>query len=253
MDYFTLNQIYWNQQKQRVADLIAKLEGRKTAVRNGREIPEDGDLPIGTGRRLLATILFIDICNFSSRESNSEEEQEAILWMLNLFFAEMIRIIEDYGGNVEKNTGDGLLAYFPDEATDRGKSCHRALAAVLTMKTATANLINPVCVSKSLPPIEFRSSIDFGDITVAQIGAPRRFNSMVAIGATANLASKVMKFAGAGQIIVGEFAAILAPSDWQRYFSLVETNSGWVVGGTPSTKRPYKLYMFNCYWDLTGW
>jgi len=41
-----------------------------------------------------------------------------MLRVLNLFFTEMIRIVEDYGGAVEKNTGDGLMAYFEDRAAD---------------------------------------------------------------------------------------------------------------------------------------
>ena len=40
--------------------------------------------------------------------------------MLSLFFSEMIRVVGDYGGTVEKNTGDGIMAYFAqgsDQAT----------------------------------------------------------------------------------------------------------------------------------------
>ena len=59
-----------------------------------------------------ATIKFTDISGFSLRNSISTEEQEMMLRVLNLYFTEMIRIVNDYGGSVEKNTGDGLMAYF---------------------------------------------------------------------------------------------------------------------------------------------
>ena len=46
----------------------------------------------------------------------------------------MIRIAEEYGGNVEKNTGDGLLAYFnDDEGTPPEFGPKRAVACALTM------------------------------------------------------------------------------------------------------------------------
>ena len=52
-------------------------------------------------------VLFLDISGFSVRKSETVEEQGMILKILNLFFTEMIRIAEEYGGTVEKNTGDG--------------------------------------------------------------------------------------------------------------------------------------------------
>jgi adenylate cyclase len=39
-----------------------------------------------------------------------------MLRVLNLYFSEMIKIAEEYGGTVEKNTGDGLMAYFEDNS-----------------------------------------------------------------------------------------------------------------------------------------
>lgn len=47
-------------------------------------------------------VMFIDICGFSSRQLETAEAQNLMLKVLNLFFTEMIRISEDYGGNVEK-------------------------------------------------------------------------------------------------------------------------------------------------------
>jgi len=49
-------------------------------------------------------------------------EQDLMLRVLALFFSEMIRIAEEYGGVVEKNTGDGLMVYFSDGAGILGTS-----------------------------------------------------------------------------------------------------------------------------------
>src|SRR5260370_41133856 len=111
MNYDGLEQSYWTSQIERVESLRSKISARAAASAPiGRVIPDDDDLVIGTGRRLMLTVMFIDISKFSQRQSITANEQELMLRVLNLFFTEMIRIVEDYGGVVEKNTGDGLMA-----------------------------------------------------------------------------------------------------------------------------------------------
>src|SRR5690606_16573287 len=100
----------WKAQQERVEQLRAKIEARPM-VGDGRSVPGDDSLAIGDGRRLSMAIMFIDICDFSKRNLETLEEQGLMLKVLNLFFTEMIRISEEYGGNVEKNTGDGLMVY----------------------------------------------------------------------------------------------------------------------------------------------
>ena len=114
-----------------------------------------------------------------------------MLRILNLFFTEMIRVVEDYGGAVEKNTGDWLMAYFEDRAAiDPGtNSVKRALACVLTMDATNEMLVAPVLRATGVPTLRFRTTIDYGPVTIARIGAPRRFNANVAIGNTANFTS----------------------------------------------------------------
>lgn len=112
MDYNYLTTPYWNGQFQRLQTALTKIVERGKAVSEGRVIPDDDSLAIGTGRHVRAAIMFIDVSAFSDRLSNLIYEQETNLRILTFLFTELIRIIEDYGGVVEKNTGDGLLAYF---------------------------------------------------------------------------------------------------------------------------------------------
>ena len=193
MNYDGLEQAYWDSQVQRIESLRAKIAAR-AATSSGRLIPDDTDLVIGTGRRLDLTVMFIDISKFSQRQSVTAAEQELMLRVLNLFFTEMIRIIEDYGGAVEKNTGDGLMAYFEDQAADQlgGNSTKRAIACALTTVATNENLISPILRATGVPPLDFRTSMDHGAVTIARIGAPQRFNANVAIGNTANFAAKML-------------------------------------------------------------
>lgn len=246
MNYEALETSYWESQKTRISSLVEKIATRP-AVGAGRVVPDDTDLSIGDGRRLSMAVMFIDICGFSSRPMESIEEQDLMLRVLNLFFTEMIRIAEEYGGNVEKNTGDGLFIYFNDnEGTPPEVGPKRAVACALTMFAATKHLINPVLIRSNADPIKFRVSIDYGKVTIARIGAPRRFNANVAIGAAANLASKVMKLAGEDQIVIGESARKLLPAKWSaEWTQVVPEPSGWTYIADGS---PYKLYKYTGRW-----
>lgn len=158
MNYDGLDRAYWESQITRIEGLRAKIAARASSPA-GRVIPDDTDLAIGTGRRLNLTVMFIDITRFSTRRSITADEQELMLRVLNLFFTEMIRLVEDYGGAVEKNTGDGLMAYFEDQpGDDRGAiSVKRAIACALTMAAANEFLISPILRATDVPPLEFRT------------------------------------------------------------------------------------------------
>jgi adenylate cyclase len=159
----------------------------------GRVIPENEDLVLGDARRLPMAVMFLDISGFSQRPSDDEAEQALLARVLNLFFTEMIRIAEDYGGTVEKNTGDGLMAYFEDAGGQPPEGgVKRAVSCALTMFEAGTYLINPVLISAGVTELQFRIAIDYGQVTIARLGAARRFNAVVAIGSPANVAAKML-------------------------------------------------------------
>ena len=192
--------------------------------------------------------MFLDICKFSSRPSWTETEQENLLQILSLFFTEMIRIVEDYGGTVEKNTGDGLMAYFTKNAADAVSSQQRAVAAAITMFAATEQIINPIIAGSNLQPVDFRVCLDHGPITVAQVGAARGFNGIVAIGATANIACKMLAHADPNTILLGSKGVTGLPLDWQMKFTALKaTETGWFH---TDTGAPYAFWQYNGRWNI---
>lgn len=247
MNYDGLAKTYWNTQIARIKRLRAKIAARAESP-IGRVIPEDTDLAIGAGRRLNLTIMFIDISRFSSCRSVTANEQELMLRVLNLFFSEMIRIIEDYGGTVEKNTGDGLMAYFGDRLSDGSSenSAKRAVACALTMAAANEYLISPILRATGVSPLEFRVTMDHGAITVAHLGAPQRFNANVAIGNAANFAAKMLGQVKPGEIALGAAARNQLPALWQtNWTTLSPISTGWVYA---DTNLPYPLYLYTGRW-----
>ncbi len=246
MNYDGLQSSYWQSQIARVMKLREKISAT-APTQAGRVVPDDEDLAIGEGRRLSMAVLFLDISGFSARSSETEQEQSLLLKVLNLFFTEMIKIAEEYGGTVEKNTGDGLMAYFEDRASEPSETgSKRAVACALTMLTANEHLIQPILRATPVPDIQFRVSIDHGMVTVARLGAARRFNANVAIGATANFACKMLKFAQAGDIVLGESARNQLPLGWYQFTELMAVSTGWRY---IKTGAPYPLYKYNGRWS----
>ena len=244
MNYDGLEKNYWTAQSQRVEQLREKISNRP-AVGKGLVLPTDESLTVGEGRRLNMAIMFIDVCGFSSRSMSMPEEQDMTLRTLNLFFSEMVRLAEDYGGTIEKHTGDGLMVYFEDNASGFDPSgSKRAVACAMTMQAVNATLISPILArSPGTSAISFRTSIDYGPVTVALLGLPKRFQSLVAIGSTANFACKMLRKAGPDEIVLGQALVARIPSAWHQFALLVPEATGWTLGGAA-----YPLYKFIGRW-----
>jgi adenylate cyclase len=245
MDFDLLQRTYWDAQSTRVKELRDKINARTTISASGRVVPEDDDLAIGEGRRLQLAVMFLDISRFSVRDSSTAEQQSMMLRVLNLFFTEMMKIAEDYEGTVEKNTGDGLMAYF-DDSGDVAAS-KRAVTCAMTMMRANDRLISPILQGTAgTAPIEFRISIDYGPVTIARLGAAQRFNAYVAIGATANFASKMLAQAKPGEIVLGADAVKQLPLDWRtKYAEIATTSTGWSYQPSGTS---YNLYRYTARW-----
>lgn len=241
-----LTKIDWDEQKNRINKMAENLRTRKF-ITAGYDFPnpdpESKLLAIAEGRRLPACVMFLDICGFSKRPMETAAEQDMTLRIMALFFSEMIRIAEAYDGQIEKNTGDGLMVYFSDIDNPATK---KAVACALTMQAATSYLINPIISSTHEQMIQFRISMDYGFITVARIGAKRLFSSYIAIGTTANIASKMLKYAKEDQIILGDFARQQLPLDWQyKYTKILPFPTGWQ---NKTTMSPYSFFLYTGRW-----
>lgn len=227
--------------------LGAQLEAfaKQDVIKEGYVVPDEESTVLGTGTRIDTVILFLDIASFSGRLSNSSLEQDHLLRALNLFFCEMARIINDYGGHIEKNTGDSLMAYFPDSPLNY-KAVEQAVSAALTMFFVNNRYLKPILRAVNILPFDFRISLDYGKVTIGRLGAPHLFNSLVAVGTTANIASKIQKFAKSDEIVMGEAAYFQLSSERKkRSVRLWFVDSGWyyLLNG-----QKYPVYKYNGRW-----
>ncbi len=79
VEYFT--KAYRDKQLARTLTTLNRIISRQP-VAPGRVIPEAEDIPIHEGRRLEATVMFLDISKFSQRAGWTEQEQQILLRIL---------------------------------------------------------------------------------------------------------------------------------------------------------------------------
>lgn len=240
MNYDEMTLSHDIRQHLRIDTSRARIASRAEAITDGRVVPADGDLAIGQGRRLNAAVMFLDICGFSDRPAETPQEQEVMLRALTFFFEEMIAIVEEYGGVVEKNTGDGLMAYFAAGPVGTVPEAQKAVACALTMFHSRKHL-DPVFERSGLAPFDFRIGIDHGPITIAEVGKARGFRGIVAVGTTANVACKMLKVAGKNDIVIGDRLAAELPNSWQSFVRVATSDSGWVY------QQTFEAYPFHKY------
>jgi adenylate cyclase len=144
-----------------------------------------GQVKLG-GEQVEVTVLFTDIRSFTS--ISEKMDAPALVALLNEYFHEMVTIVMNEGGVVDKYIGDAIMAVFgapvpsPDDAA-------RAMRAAVKMRAALAAL-NERLAARGLPTLETGIGIHTGVVVAGNIGSERRMEYTV-IGDTVNLASRL--------------------------------------------------------------
>jgi adenylate cyclase len=150
------------------------------------------------GERRPITVLFSDIRGFTTLSEAMPPEEVAHL--LSDYFAEMVDIIFEHGGTLDKFIGDAIMALWGAPAR-HDDDPDRALAAALDMQEAVASL-NARWKQLGRPEIGIGIGINYGEVFAGNIGSPRRLEYTV-LGDAVNIASRLCAEAGAGDILAG--------------------------------------------------
>lgn len=221
---------------------VEVLQDRIKGVTAGRVMPDRDDITIGGGKRFELAVLFLDICGFSSRLNWTPQEQNTMLGIMNVFMAEMLSIVNDFEGTYEKNTGDGLMAYFGENATTEAERVKPAVEAALVMHFFNDQILTPWLKSQNVQPLSFRVGIDHGPVTIARVGIRGENSSRVAIGTTANIACKLMNRIPNGGICIGDNMYKNLPHNWGQSCRQCDQPSGFVY---VVSKLPYPAWELN--------
>ena len=143
-----------------------------------------------------ATIIFIDICSFTSISEN--EKPDLVVKLLNNYFDVMVKEIIIQGGCIDKFIGDAVMAVFKGEF-----HLDRAIDASLSVRTEIAKL-PPVSEHVTFKP-NVSIGINSGEVVSGNIGSAslKRLDYTV-IGDVVNTAQRLESAAKPGQIIISE-------------------------------------------------
>jgi adenylate cyclase len=191
--------------EKRVRSTMARYMSKEVAD----QLLEQGESVLG-GRLQRTSILFSDIREFTTvAEALGARETVALL---NEYFEEMVEVVLDYGGILDKYIGDAIMALFgvPFEG---GRDADNAVAVANAMLLRLARL-NRRRGEDGRPPIDIGVGIATGDVVVGNIGSPRRMEYTV-IGDSVNLASRLESATKAYKVKVllaeSTVAALTAP------------------------------------------
>lgn len=141
--------------------------------------------------RKLATVLFADVVGFTSLAERTDHE--VVARTVDVAFRRLADVVAEHGGVVDKYMGDSVMAVFgvPQAHDD---DAERAVAAALAMRELGGDL-------------NFSIGVNSGEVMVAALGPE---GGLTVIGDAVNVAARLEKAAGPGEVLVGPLTAELA-------------------------------------------
>jgi class 3 adenylate cyclase/tetratricopeptide (TPR) repeat protein len=169
---------------------------RLLAAIAGLGAPEAGPAPAssGEGERRQVTVLFADIAGFTAMSERLGAE--ATHAVLNRYFAAADRIVEEFGGAIDKHIGDNVMAVFGAPVA-HGNDPERAVRAALAIHEAARGIETPEA------PLRLHIGIASGQVVASGTGSDSHREYTVT-GDSVNLAARLQGLAGPGQTLVSE-------------------------------------------------
>jgi adenylate cyclase len=117
----------------------------------------------------------------------------------SLFINWVSGIISGYSGKVVKNTGDGLLFYFALRADSPIKTVRNCLDSAITLSVLHRS-INRKFISELLPELNYRISLDYGEVSFAQTVDSTTSDIF---STTVNICARINKVVEPNKVIIG--------------------------------------------------
>ena len=166
------------------------------------EILENPEVLQLGGQRRHVTVLFADIMSFTSISEKMDPAE--VVDMLNHFFSQMVDLVFEHQGTLDKFLGDGLLAFF-GAPLPVPRAASQAVACAIAMQQRLHAL-----KQEGATPIQgLRAGVNTGEAIVGNIGSDKRMDFTI-VGDVVNVAARLL------EVAKQEEAAIVVSEATQR-------------------------------------
>ncbi|MFW6123579.1 MAG: adenylate/guanylate cyclase domain-containing protein, partial [Thermodesulfobacteriota bacterium] len=166
------------------------------------EILENPEVLQLGGQRRHVTVLFADIMSFTSISETMDPAE--VVDMLNHFFSQMVDLVFEHQGTLDKFLGDGLLAFF-GAPLPVPRAASQAVACAIAMQQRLHAL-----KQEGATQIQgLRAGINSGEAILGNIGSDKRMDFTI-VGDVVNVAARLL------DVAKQEEAAIVVSEATQR-------------------------------------
>ncbi len=247
-----MNREYISKSRERIRQRAARINKQFSSIKEGLVVSDEEDLKLGESTTTHAAFLFVDIRGFTDRTRHSDDKE--IIHILNVFLPEMVNIVIDYKGQIEKFTGDGLLAVFGIDGPLPVTYVVNSVRCAMTMTYIVEHEMNTYLQEQNINPIYCGIGVNAGKTVIAKIGrygSPRKEGHFetVSVGYPVNIASKLEAIAGEKEIMIGEEVKKHLPESWQQEKVCVPQLPApeWTYYDE-NRRRKYPYYKFTGRW-----
>lgn len=162
------------------------------------------------GRVREVTVLFSDIRGFTAMSERQTATE--VVELLNRYFEEMVDIVFEYEGTLDKFMGDAVMAIFGAPA-DQHDHAERAVLVAVKMQQRLAELISGEH-PKLHEPIEIGIGVNTGEVVAGFLGSPMALDYTV-VGDVVNTASRICSAAPPRAVMIGESTRQQISGRWE--------------------------------------
>lgn len=151
------------------------------------QLVKNPELACVSGEKRIVTILFADIRNYTS--FSERHDPRDTVNVLNLYLSEMVSIIMEFDGTLDKFMGDGILAYWnaPLEQPDHAELAVRCALEMIKRGGAVQKKIAAECGES----LSWGIGINTGEVVAGIIGAAEKKMEYTVIGDNVNITYRI--------------------------------------------------------------
>jgi predicted ATPase/class 3 adenylate cyclase len=185
---------------------FANLEGTEFCRECGRSLvvsEETGSVP--ESERKIVTVMFADVSGFTAMSESLDPEE--VSEVMHEVLRRLGECVVDFGGVIDKYTGDGLMALFGAPIAHEDDP-ERSIRAAIWMITRMGD-VNAQVGNRLVKPLDIHIGINTGLVVAGRVGGGAKREYTV-FGDAVNVAARLESLSEAGQILVGERTARIA-------------------------------------------